>query len=400
LGLIRQIKLEKLERNQKLGKVEAETCSKRRSQLINPIVYGSKILILGLDSSGKTTLLFALKLKEIVTTVPTQGFNSEEIDYNHRKFTMIDLGGDSINRLQWSQYYEWADGIIFAVDATDEKRIIEAKQSLDTVLDNTGVKPVLILATKFDLPNTMSVSEVSVSLDLQHIRGREWFIQAISACTGDGLYEGLDWLKKVCPKSNLGNLPINTEPTSNLLSSKPTLPKINISLTSLFNKKKEKRILMIGLDASGKTTILYKMKLGEVVTTIPTFGFNVETIEYLNFSLTIWDVGGQPQTRNLWRHYYQGTNVIIFVVDSNDSERMEDARVELKKCFLEDELDGVPLLVFTNKQDLPNAMSISEITSSLALNELTGRKFYIQPCCATTGDGLYEGLDWIKSILS
>ncbi|XP_030302237.1 ADP-ribosylation factor 1 isoform X2 [Calypte anna] len=71
--------------------------------------------------------------------------------------------------------------------------------------------------------------------------------------------------------------------------------------------KKEMRILMVGLDAAGKTTILYKLKLGEIVTTIPTIGFNVETVEYKNISFTVWDVGGQDKIRPLWRHYFQNT---------------------------------------------------------------------------------------------
>ena len=67
----------------------------------------------------------------------------------------------------------------------------------------------------------------------------------------------------------------------------------------------------VGLDAAGKTTILYKLKLGEVVTTIPTIGFNVETVEYKNISFTVWDVGGQDKIRPLWRHYFQNTQVSI-----------------------------------------------------------------------------------------
>eukprot|EP00456_Euglypha_rotunda_P045277 TRINITY_DN3583_c0_g1_i7.p1 TRINITY_DN3583_c0_g1~~TRINITY_DN3583_c0_g1_i7.p1 ORF type:complete len:125 (+),score=26.96 TRINITY_DN3583_c0_g1_i7:137-511(+) len=90
--------------------------------------------------------------------------------------------------------------------------------------------------------------------------------------------------------------------------------------------KKEMRILMVGLDAAGKTTILYKLKLGEVVTTIPTIGFNVETVEYKNISFTVWDVGGQDKIRPLWRHYYQNTQGIIFVVDSNDRDRIDDSK--------------------------------------------------------------------------
>jgi len=163
---------------------------------------------------------------------------------------------------------------------------------------------------------------------------------------------------------------------------------------------KDMRILMVGLDAAGKTTILYKLKLGEIVTTIPTIGFNVETVEYKNINFTVWDVGGQDKIRPLWRHYFQNTQGLIFVVDSNDKERITEAAEELNKMLNEDELRDAALLVFANKQDLPNAMSVAEITDKLALHSLRTRKWYIQSTCATTGDGLYEGLDWLSNILS
>ncbi|XP_051865310.1 ADP-ribosylation factor 3a isoform X3 [Pristis pectinata] len=124
---------------------------------------------------------------------------------------------------------------------------------------------------------------------------------------------------------------------------------IATSLRSLFGKK-EMRILMVGLDAAGKTTILYKFKLGEIVTTIPTIGFNVETVEYRNISFTVWDVGGQDKIRPLWRHYFQNTQGLIFVVDSNDGERVTEAREELMRKLAEDELREAVLLVLANKQ--------------------------------------------------
>lgn len=103
---------------------------------------------------------------------------------------------------------------------------------------------------------------------------------------------------------------------------------ISSVLTRLFGKK-QMRILMVGLDAAGKTTILYKLKLGEIVTTIPTIGFNVETVEYKNICFTVWDVGGQDKIRPLWRHYFQNTQGLIFVVDSNDRERIVHTRPDL-----------------------------------------------------------------------
>jgi Arf/Sar family protein len=165
---------------------------------------------------------------------------------------------------------------------------------------------------------------------------------------------------------------------------------------SLFGKT-DVRILMVGLDAAGKTTILYKLKLGEIVTTIPTIGFNVETVEYKNLKFTMWDVGGQDKLRPLWRHYFQNTNGVIFVVDSNDRDRAGQARDELQKMLAEDELRNAVLLVFANKQDLPNAMSTTEVTEKLGLHSLRQRNWFIQGCCATTAQGLYEGLDWLSA---
>ncbi|VDO00477.1 unnamed protein product [Rodentolepis nana] len=172
--------------------------------------------------------------------------------------------------------------------------------------------------------------------------------------------------------------------------------------TKLFDRlfgKREMRILMVGLDAAGKTTILYKLKLGEIVTTIPTIGFNVETVEYKNVNFTVWDVGGQDKIRPLWRHYFQNTQGLIFVVDSNDVERISEAKEELYRMLGEDELRDAVLLVFANKQDLPNACPASEITRRLDLNKLKNRDWYIQATCATSGSGLYEGLDWMSKIL-
>merc|ERR1712225_12819 len=123
---------------------------------------------------------------------------------------------------------------------------------------------------------------------------------------------------------------------------------MGLTISSLFNRlfsKQERRILMVGLDAAGKTTILYKLKLGEIVTTIPTIGFNVENVEYKNISFTVWDVGGQDKIRPLWRHYYQNPQGLIFVVDSNDKDRVGEAHDELHRMLSEDELREAIVLV-------------------------------------------------------
>jgi len=110
---------------------------------------------------------------------------------------------------------------------------------------------------------------------------------------------------------------------------------------------------------------------------------------------TVWDVGGRDKIRPLWRHYYQNTQGLIFVVDSNDRERISEAAEELYKMLREDELCDVALLVFANKQDLPNAMSCQEIADQMNLKAIT-HPWLIAGSSATSGDGLYEALDWLS----
>ena len=163
--------------------------------------------------------------------------------------------------------------------------------------------------------------------------------------------------------------------------------------------KKDVRILMVGLDAAGKTTILYQLKMGETVKTIPTIGFNVETLDYKGLNFTVWDVVGQDKIRVLWKHYYQNTDGLIFVVDSNDRERVEDAAEELKKMLAEEELKDSVVLVMANKQDLSGALSPNEVTDKMGMGQLKGRQWLVQGTSATTGQGLKEGLDWMAGVL-
>merc|ERR1712010_111584 len=116
--------------------------------------------------------------------------------------------------------------------------------------------------------------------------------------------------------------------------------------------------------------------------------------------MVMWDVGGQDKIRKLWRHYYSGSNALIFVVDSSDRDRVDEAREELSKILDDDEMRDAACLVYANKQDLPNAMPAAELTEKLGLHNLRNREWYIQSCCATTSDGLYEGLDWLSRALA
>ncbi|KAF8017362.1 hypothetical protein BT93_H2530 [Corymbia citriodora subsp. variegata] len=164
--------------------------------------------------------------------------------------------------------------------------------------------------------------------------------------------------------------------------------------------KKQTRILILGLDGVGKTTILHQLKLGEVVTTTPATGFTVETVEYKNVIFIAWDVGGPDKIRPLWRQYYQNAEGLVFVVDSIDRERISKARDELHRLLSEDELRNVALVVFANKHDLPNAMGVSEITDKLGLHTLQQGRWYIHSSCATKDKGLFEGMDWLSSIIA
>ena len=156
---------------------------------------------------------------------------------------------------------------------------------------------------------------------------------------------------------------------------------------------------MVGLDAAGKTSVLYQLKMSELVKTIPTIGFNVETLDYKGLTFTIWDVGGQDKVRMLWKHYYQNTDGIIFVVDSNDKERIKLSEEVLKLTLAEEDLKNSALLVMANKQDLSGALSPNEVTQQLGMNEIKSRNWLVQGTSAQTGQGLKEGLDWLANTL-
>mmetsp|Transcript_13473 Transcript_13473/g.22426 ORF Transcript_13473/g.22426 Transcript_13473/m.22426 type:complete len:177 (+) Transcript_13473:17-547(+) len=164
---------------------------------------------------------------------------------------------------------------------------------------------------------------------------------------------------------------------------------------------KEVRVLVAGLDAAGKTTILYKLKNGQkragnTVSTIPTLNFNVESCRYKNVKFSAWDVGGQDSIRPLWRHYYTGTQGLIYVVDSNDINRIRKAAEELHVMVMNHEMRFASLLIYANKIDLPHSLGIAEISKEMQLDQITDRPWHVQPACALTGEGLWDGLKWLS----
>ncbi|KAI4874510.1 hypothetical protein NFI96_002234 [Prochilodus magdalenae] len=167
---------------------------------------------------------------------------------------------------------------------------------------------------------------------------------------------------------------------------------------------KSLHIAILGLDSAGKTTVLYRLQFNEFVNTVPTKGFNAERVKLALGSSTVtfhfWDVGGQEKLRPLWKSYTRCTDGIVFVVDSVDGERMEEAKTELHKVTRSLETQGVPVLIVANKQDLRHSLSVAELEKMLALRELGATTpWHLQPTCAIIGDGLKEGLEKLYDMI-
>ncbi|KAF9268393.1 ARF/SAR superfamily [Marasmius fiardii PR-910] len=160
-------------------------------------------------------------------------------------------------------------------------------------------------------------------------------------------------------------------------------------------KEKEMRILFLGLDNAGKTTILKKLNGEDILSVSPTLGFNIKTFVHGKYTLNIWDVGGQRTLRPYWRNYFEQTDALVWVVDSGDRMRMKDCREELHSLLLEDRLSGASLLIFANKQDLQGSMSDREIREALNLDSIKSHNWAIWSCSAVTGVNLVEGLNWV-----
>ncbi|XP_026185239.1 ADP-ribosylation factor-like protein 11 [Mastacembelus armatus] len=160
------------------------------------------------------------------------------------------------------------------------------------------------------------------------------------------------------------------------------------------------QVVALGLDSAGKTTLLARLLLGRVVVTSPTIGFNVGNLDLdKKTSLTIWEVGGQKSMRPNWRFYLEECKALVFVVDSSDPGRLPEAQKALKKVLSEEHLRDVPLMVLANKNDLPNSMTIEEISTKLNLNNYTERSWEIQACSAQTGLGLQQAFTSVHRLI-
>ncbi|KAF2683760.1 ADP-ribosylation factor [Lentithecium fluviatile CBS 122367] len=160
-------------------------------------------------------------------------------------------------------------------------------------------------------------------------------------------------------------------------------------------KDKEMRVLMLGLDNAGKTTIVKQIMNEDVNSVSPTLGFIIKTIEYDGYKLNIWDVGGQKTLRTYWKNYFEKTDTLIWVVDATDRERIDDCRQELEGLLQEERLMGASLLVFKNKSDVSGSMTEDEVREGLRLDSIKTHKWTIMACSAMTGMNLQEGLQWV-----
>ncbi|GAU88010.1 hypothetical protein RvY_00783 [Ramazzottius varieornatus] len=168
-------------------------------------------------------------------------------------------------------------------------------------------------------------------------------------------------------------------------------------LKKLKQSEKEIRILLLGLDNAGKTTIMSKFCGKDTSIIAPTLGFNIETLEFQGFKLTFWDVGGQKSLRSFWRNYFENTDALVWVVDSADRLRMDDCKRELHALLLEERMAGATLIIFANKQDLSSAASASEIAEILDLKSIKTHNWLIIPCSAMSGENLLKGMEWLTN---
>jgi len=158
------------------------------------------------------------------------------------------------------------------------------------------------------------------------------------------------------------------------------------------------KIIILGIQNAGKTTILYRLSLGQLVQTTPTIGSNVEEISYNNVKLQAWDLGGQESTRSVWNVYFVNTDAIIYVIDTHD-ETYDDSKNQFYKLLQNDALKNAVILIYANKQDLPGAKNVAEIIRIYELDTIKDHIWHIQPCSAQTGEGLITGMKWLSDQL-
>ena len=331
----------------------------------------TKVLFLGIDAVGKTSLLYKLKLNENVQTLPTIGFNVENIEYKDRKIYMWDIGGGCKIKYLWAHYFENVYCLIFVIDVSAKDRINEYIESFQFLLDQHKDHrniPIIIFNNKkndkkeFEFEEILKKVNMPPEISPQILEG--------NVLSGEGLPELLEYI--------YNNIEFKEEINK---EEEETKEKEENENGNEKNKKEGKKVCMFGLSDAGKTTILYLLKLGEKIITIPTIGYNVEEIENDNWEkkIEIWDIGGTKAIRPLWTHYLIDINGLIWVYDISNEKEIEESQNELIKILSDSKLSkNIPLLIYANKEDLNKNESNIEIFINKIQNYIKDRPYYIQ----------------------
>ena len=351
----------------------------------------TKVIFLGIDAVGKTSLLYKLKLNENVQTIPTIGFNVENIEYKNRKIYIWDMGGGFKIKYLWGHYMENANCLIFVVDVSAKDRIDEYIESFQVLLDQHKDHrniPIIIFNNKKNDKKEFESEEILKKVNMppeitpQILEG--------NVLSGEGLPELLEYI--------YNNIEFKEEEENE--EKEEYEEKEENENGSEKNKKERKKVCMFGLSDAGKTTILYLLKTGEKLITLPTIGYNVEEIEneFWEKNIEIWDVGGTKKIRPLWTHYLNDINGLIWVYDISNEKEIEESQNELIKILSDSKVsENIPLLIYANKEDLNKNEGIIEIFINKIQNYIKYRPYYIQKCNINDLESYKNGLSWLNN---
>ena len=357
-------------------------------------IQNSRVLFLGIDGVGKTTLLYLLQLNELIKAIPTIGFNVEEIKYKDRKITIFDLGGGGKIKPLWKHYMPSTKCILYVIDISDKERFNYYLECFNELLEQKkefGNIQIIIFANKFndkiefEPEELLSKSNLPPEISPYIIKGKKKKKEGLEELL-EHIYNNIEFEEV---EEN-----INEEKDKDDNNNEQEEPKL---------EKESYKVTMLGLDDSGKTKILYLLKFNEDVLTLPTIGFNCEKINNPNWEkdISIWDVGGQEKLRPLWVHYFNNIKGLIWVYDISNKKRFEESKNELKKILNSPDMNNkLPLLIYGNKSDLNANDNIIEDFIEGIKDYLKDRPYFITACSINNIESYKEGLDWLYNNLN
>ena len=167
------------------------------------------------------------------------------------------------------------------------------------------------------------------------------------------------------------------------------------SIYEMFSDYKNIKIVFLGLPNAGKTTILYLLKIGEVIKSIPTISFNKEEIKDKNVRFEAWDLAGSDNSINYWKYYIQGANAIIYVVDASDEKKHLKSKEILHSTLKIMESEEVIIAILSNKHDLVGCVKYPEFVKNFELNKIK-KKWQVFETNKDDTEGYFEAMQWIK----